>query len=67
MNFNLICDETRSKYKHIFEKIQEAEVKTFGEENRASISDAAMLNDPVLLYAKFNEQKIDPNQMKEFV
>ena len=26
-----------------------------------------MLNDHDLLYAKFNEQKIDPNQMKEFV
>ena len=65
--FKAICDETKAKYQHIFEKIQEAEVKTFGEQNRASITDTAMLNDPEQLYAKFNEQRIDPNQMKEFV
>ena len=42
-------------------------MKTFGEENRESISDAALLNNTDQLYAKFNEQKIDPSQMKEFV
>ena len=66
-NFVTICDETKAKYQHIFEKIQEAEVKTFGEQNRASITETAMLNSPEQLYAKFNEQRIDPNQMKEFV
>jgi len=53
--FKAICDETKSKYQHIFEKIQEAEEKTFGAEDRTSITDAVQLNDTDTLYDKFNQ------------
>ena len=63
MQFKAICEETKEKYKPIFEKIQEAETKTFGEENRTSITDDAHLNDTIRLYEKFNEQGIDSSKM----